>query len=124
MDKERRQIRRNNAWRKIQAAKRQADYWRKRWQTHPESMRSNLEALNRTRKEKAAERTQRLLHILSHCPDEVMSWDIRSTMESSIAKAGYQLKVGSFKTLMVALRRRNLISFDPERLVWKKVMVA
>lgn len=115
---------RNKAWRKALNAKRQADYWRKRWETHPETMRSNLARINGTRKEKAAQRTQRLLQILALCPDEVMSWDIRSTMESAIVRAGFQFKAGSFKTLMVALRRRNLISFDPERLVWKKVNVA
>lgn len=110
--------RRRVGFRKSQAAARQADYWRRRWQTHPETMRSNLEALNRTRREKAAERTQRLMQILSHCPEQVMSWELRPVMEAAIAKAGFTVKPGSFKTLMMALRRRSLVSFDNVALRW------
>lgn len=103
---------------KARKAKAQADYWRKRWQTHPETMRSNLESLNRTRREKAAERTQRLLQILRHCPAQLMSWELRPTLEIAIVKSGFTLKAGSFKTLMIALRRRGLVSFDGATLRW------
>ena len=120
MDKERkgRQIRRNNAWRKVMMGKRQADYWRKRWETHPETMRSNLDRINGTRREKAEERTKRLLRILELCPTQIMSWDLKTTLESAIANAGYALKAGSFKTLMAALRRRQLIAYDAATFRW------
>lgn len=103
---------------KARKAKAQADYWRKRWQTHPETMRSNLESLNRTRREKAEERTKRLVQILSHCPSQLMSWELRPTLEAAITKSGYTLKAGSYKTLMIALRRRGLVSFDASTLRW------
>ena len=119
MDKERKQIRRNKAYRKVQAGMRQAEYWRKRWESHPETMRSNLDRINGTRKEKAAERTARLLEIMSHCPGEIKSWELRPTLEAGIVKAGYTLKAGSHMTLLQALRRRTLISFYPDALVWK-----
>ena len=119
MDKERKQIRRNKAYRKVQAAMRQAEYWRKRWESHPETMRSNLDRINGTRKEKAAERTARLLEILSQCPVVIKSWELRPTLEAGIVKAGYTLKAGSHMTLLQALRRRSLIAFDHSTLSWK-----
>ena len=120
MDKERKdRLRKVKAYRKVLAGKRQAEYWRKRWESHPETMRSNLDRINGTRKEKAAERTARLLEILSHCPREIKSWELRATLEAGIVKAGYTLKAGSHMTLLQALRRRTLISFDPDALVWK-----
>lgn len=112
-------IRQVRNYRKVLAAKRQAEYWRRRWESHPETMRSNLEALNRTRKEKAAERTQRLLVILSHLPAEIESWNLRTLAEEAIVKAGYTLKPGIHLTLLQALRRRSLISFDHSTLRWK-----
>lgn len=120
MDKERKdRIRRSKAYRKVLAGKRQAEYWRKRWESHPETMRSNLDRINGTRKEKAAERTARLLGILSHCPSEIKSWDLRTTLELGIAKAGYGVKPGSHMTLLQALRRRSLIAYDSPSMTWK-----
>lgn len=117
--KDNRRIRQIKAYRKVLAGKRQAEYWRKRWETHPETMRSNLTRINGTRKEKAAERTKRLLVILSHCPAVIPSWHLRTTLEAGILKAGYTTRKGSHMTLLQALRRRELISFDPAELAWK-----
>lgn len=106
-------------YRKVVAARRQAEYWRRRWETHPETMRSNLETLNRARKEKAAERTKRLLEITRLMPAEIESWNLRTSAEKAIAQAGYSVKPGVHLTLLQALRRRSLISFDHSTLRWK-----
>lgn len=120
MDKERKdRLRKVKAYRKVLAGKRQAEYWRKRWESHPETMRSNLDRINGTRKEKAAERTARLLEILSHCPREISSWELRPTLEAGIVKAGFTLKAGSHMTLLQALRRRSLIAYDSPSMTWK-----
>lgn len=120
MDKERKyRIRQVRNFRKVQAGKRQAEYWRQRWKTCPESMRSNLERINTTRKEKAAERTQRLLAILAQMPVEIESWNLRKVCEEGITKAGYTLKPGIHLTLLQALRRRSLISYDHSTMRWK-----
>lgn len=124
MDKERKQIRRQKAYRKVLAGMRQAEYWRKRWESHPESMRSNLERINRTRREKAAERTQRLLVILGHCDAEIKSWNLRTSFEEAIVKSGYTLKPTSWLIFFSALRRRKMIAYDPATLTWRKVMLA
>lgn len=117
MDKEK-QIRRNKAWRKVMAGKKQTEYWRQRWLTHPETMRSNLDRINRTRKEKAAERTQRLKDILGHCPAEIKSWNLRTVAEEAIVKAGYTLKANSLNVLVSAARRRKLLTYSPEKMAW------
>ena len=98
--------------------KRQADYWRKRWETHPETMRSNLDRINGTRREKAEERTKRLLAILGKCPDQIASWDLRKTFEQAIASAGYTVNAKSFVVLLSALRRRQLIAYDAATFRW------
>lgn len=110
-------------FRKSQAAARQAEYWRKRWKTHPESMRSNLEALNRARKEKAEHRTEGLKLILANCRPDLLSWELKPELEAAIVKAGYTLKPNRVKTLIAALRRRNLISFDHSTLRWRLIVV-
>ncbi len=115
-------FRRRVGFKKAQAAARQAEYWRKRWKTHPETMRSNLESLNRTRKEKAEKRTEGLKRILANSRPELMSWELKPELEKAIVQCGYTLKPNSVKTLVAALRRRNLISFDPVTLRWRLIV--
>lgn len=114
--------RRRVGFRKAQAGARQAEYWRKRWKTHPETMRSNLEALNRTRKEKAEKRTAVLKVILGNARHDLLSWELKPELEAAIVKSGYTLKPNSVKLLIAALRRRNLISFDHSTLRWRLIV--
>lgn len=105
-------------WARVVAGRKQASYWRRRWEIQPEPMRSNLDRINRTRKEKADERTQRLKAILANCPAEIESWNLRKCAEEAIVKAGFTVQPNSLNVLVSAARRRGLIRFDPERLVW------
>ena len=127
MNKERKtdprtQIRRNYVFRKMLKARRQSQYWRERWKTHPETMRNNLDSLNRARKEKAAERTKRLLAILGKCPEQIASWDLRKTLLEAITSSGYSVTPTSSTVLLSALRRRKLIAYHSESMTWRKVV--
>lgn len=118
-DKERKDSQaRGRAFKRALRARKQADYWRQRWASHPETMRSNLDRINGTRREKAAERTERLLQILSHCPKAIPSWELRKTFDNAVTLAGFTLTPTSSTVLLSALRRRNLIRFDHASLSW------
>jgi hypothetical protein len=113
-----RQIAKARSWRKVQAMRRQSDYWRQRWLTHPESMRSNLDRINTARKERAAKRTEAILQIISILPASIPSLELRDALRTALGIAGHPSTTKDAEKLLSNLRRRNLVRFDLVSLTW------
>ena len=114
----RQQIKRARTWRQIQQGKRQANYWRDRWASHPESMGANLRRINDARKAAANARTDRLLGVLQLIPQEVKSWDLRPHIANALDRLNHAHDKPAVERFLSAIRRRNLITFHAERLAW------
>jgi hypothetical protein len=114
----RQQIQRARTWRQIQQGKRQANYWRDRWASHPETMGANLRRINDSRKAQAHARTDRLLAVLNLVPVEVKSWDLRPSIASALDRLGHASDKPAVERFLSAIRRRNLITFDASKLAW------
>ena len=106
------------SWKKIQAMRRQSDYWRQRWVTQPEAMRANLDKINSARKEKAAKRTEAILQIVSVLPSTVPSLELRDALRTALGLAGHPSSARDAEKLLSNLRRRNLVRFDLPTLTW------
>lgn len=106
------------SWKQIRQARRQAEYWRLRWQQHPETMGANLARINGDRREKAARRTTRLLEVLGHLPAKVSSWELRPLIASALEKVGHVSDTMAVRRFLEACRRRRLIAFDMSTLSW------
>lgn len=63
---------------------RQTNHWRKMWRTHPERMRSNLEAINVLQDQKVEQRRAALRAVLKLVPDQPY---IPSSMRDHLAEA-------------------------------------
>lgn len=114
----RQQIQRARTWRQVQQGKRQANYWRDRWASHPETMGANLRRINDARKASAQARTDRLLAVLQLIPGEVKSWDLRPSIASALDKLGHASDKLAVERFLSAIRRRNLLTFDAAKLSW------
>ena len=112
------QIAKAKSWKKIQAMRRQADYWRKVWKERPEAMRANLERINSTRKRKAEERTAKLLQVCSSLPENIFSLDLKDALSKCLADGGYNSDRRAVTKLISALRRRKMLTFDSATLTW------
>ena len=106
------QVKRAKTFRQIRAAKQRTDYWRQRWKTHPETMRANLDRINKARKEKADERTAKIVAVMARLPAVIPSWEFRAKVNEAIGDP--QL----YDRFLSCLRRRGLIRFDHETLCW------
>jgi hypothetical protein len=113
-----RRVARARSWKKIQAMRRQADYWRQRWVTQPEAMRANLDKINTARKEKAGKRTEAILAIIAVLPTSIPSLELREGLRTALGLAGHPSSPKDAEKLLSNLRRRNLIRFDLESLTW------
>lgn len=94
-------------------------YWANRWKTDRERMLASLERLNKSKKDKADQRTQRLSHFVGLLPPRINSWDLRP----SIAKlyhelTGKEVTKAKMQATIMSLRRRGLIVFDDSTLQW------
>lgn len=106
------------SFRQIRQARKQADYWRTRWQTHPETMGANLRRINTERQQLAGQRTARLLAVLENLPQLVKSWELRPAIAASLAKLGHATDAKAVERFLSAVRRRDLIAFDEKTLTW------
>jgi hypothetical protein len=113
-----RRVARARSWKKIQAMRRQADYWRQRWVTQPEAMRANLDKINTARKEKAGKRTEAILAIIAVLPTSIPSLELRDALRTALGLAGHPSSPKDAEKLLSNLRRRNLIRFDLDSLTW------
>lgn len=116
--------RKARTWRQIRQARKQAEYWRLRWQQHPETMGANLARINGDRREKAAKRTTRLLEVLRQLPERVSSWELRPGVAAALEKVGHVSDHRAVRRFLEACRRRRLIAFDMSTLSWTIDMTA
>ena len=117
-DRTARRVARARSWKKIQAMRRQSDYWRQRWVTQPEAMRANLDRINTARKEKAGKRTEAILAIISVLPGTIPSLELRDALRTALGLAGHPSSPKDAEKLLSNLRRRNLVRFDLPSLTW------
>ena len=109
-------------WNRRRKAMRLADYWRKRWETHPESLKANLDRINRERKDKAKEKTRRLAMLAEAMPSKVIhSSQLRETIRLALQGFGMDGDRKQVERVRVGLIRRRLIAFDNATLSWSVV---
>ena len=113
-----RQVAKARSWKKVQAMRRQATYWRNLWQTNPGPLAANLQRINSQRKEWADARTRVIATITATLPDTIPSIDLKAKLRDALANAGKQSDPKAVTRLLSNLRRRRLIAFDLARLVW------
>ena len=111
-------------WNARKKAMRLADYWRKRWASHPESLRANLDRINRERKDKAAEKGRRLAMLASSMPDTIHSSELRERIRYALQGHGMEGDRRQVERVRVGLIRRRLIAFDNVTLTWKVALAA
>ena len=110
------QAKKARTFRQIRAGIARAKLWRLRWQTHPESMRANLDKINAGRKRDAAEVTKGLGRLLEHLPKQMQSGEMRKAIATALERAGK--KGQNVEATLSLLRRRSMISFDHQTLTW------
>ena len=94
-------------------------YWKQRWKTDRERMLANLERINKTKKDKADQRTERLSHFISQLPPRINSWDLRPSMAKLYQEmTGKEVSKAKMQATIMFLRRRGLIVFDELTLQW------
>ena len=111
--------RRARIWKAKRNAMRLADYWRKRWASHPESLKANLDRINRERKDRAAEKGRRLAMLASTMPGQIPSQELRERIRIALQGQGMEGDRRQVERVRVGLIRRRLIAFDNVALSWK-----
>ena len=106
-------------WNRRRKAIRLADYWRKRWATHPESLKANLDRINKERKDRAREKTRRLAMLAEAMPPQIHSAQLRETIRIALQGHGMEGDRRQVERVRVGLIRRRLIAFDNVALTWK-----
>lgn len=81
-------------------------------------MRASLDRLNAAKKAKAAEITKVLAQIAGKMPSEVESWTLRQHLSSAIAGIGGTPDRKKVHKVLMAMRRRGMLTYHPERLLW------
>lgn len=112
------QIAKARSWKKVQAMRRQATYWRNLWQTNPGPLAANLQRINSQRKEWADARTRVIASITATLPDTIPSTELKSKLRDALASAGKQHDPKAVVRFISNLRRRQMLTFDLTRLVW------
>ena len=105
-------------WSARRKAIRLADYWRKRWATHPESLKANLDRINKERKDRAREKTRRLAMLAEAMPRAIHSSQLREAIRLSLHGLGMDGDRRQVERVRVGLIRRRLIAFDNVTLQW------
>jgi len=94
-------------------------YWANRWKTNPDSMRANLERVNKSKKDKADQRTKRLSDFVSQLPPRINSWDLRPSIAKLYQQlSGKELPKLKIHATVMHLRRRGMIVFDDTTCEW------
>ena len=94
-------------------------YWANRWKTNPDSMRANLERVNKINKDKADQRTKKLNHFISLLPPRIKSWDLRpSIAKLYLQLSGQELPKLKIHSTVMNLRRRGMITYDEASCEW------
>lgn len=111
--------RKARTWKQIQRGRRQAEYWRTRWQLHPETMGANLRRINGARQADAARRTTRLLEVTRLMQPTHMSWELRPSIAHALEQLGHAFDPTAVNRFLSAARRRSLVSFHQPSLSWR-----
>lgn len=111
--------RRARIWKARRNAMRLADYWRKRWASHPETLKANLDRINRERKDRAEEKGRRLAMLASTMPGQIPSQELRKRIRIALQGQGMEGDRRQVERVRVGLIRRRLIAFDNVALSWK-----
>lgn len=117
-DPKARQVAKARSWKKVQAMRRQATYWRNLWQTNPGPLAANLRKINDYRKKVADSRTEGILKVLENVPTTIPSVELKTVLRDALAKDNKEHDPKAVTKFMSNLRRRRLIAFDLARLVW------
>lgn len=119
MSQQARRVAKARSWKKIQAMRRQASYWRQRWASDPGSMRSNLDRINGDRQDKAAKRTEVIKGIIKGLPATLGSLELRPALAVSLSNALLPSTDKDVEKLLSNLRRRGMVRFDSSSLRWQ-----
>lgn len=111
-------VKRAKTFRQIRAGLARAKLWRERWKLHPETMRANLDRINGKRKADAEERTRRLRTFADTLPQQMDAGTMRESIGKSLAALGHRSDPPAVERILSALRRRSMVTFDAERLLW------
>ena len=114
------------AIRKAQDRRRKRQYWAKRWEKDPDSMRRHLDKLNAPRVEHGRERMDRLRPLLEHLGKSgpVMSADLKPRIREWITtREGVEPQLSEVVSVIAFLRRKGAIAFEVNECAWR-VMVA
>jgi len=112
------QIAKAKSWKKVQAMRRQATYWRNLWQTNPGPLAANLQRINNQRKEWADARTRVIADIIAPLPKTIPSTELKEKLRGALQASGKQHDQKAVTRLLSNLRRRGLIRFDLASLSW------
>ena len=112
------QIAKAKSWKKVQAMRRQATYWRNLWQTNPGPLAANLQRINNQRKEWADTRTRVIADIIAPLPKTIPSTELKEKLRGALQASGKQHDQKAVTRLLSNLRRRGLIRFDLASLSW------
>lgn len=110
------EIKRAKTFRQIRAGIARAKLWKERWKTHPETMRANLDKINSRRKAKADERTQRLIRFAESLPEKMQSGEMRQRIGDALE--GFGRPRTETESVLSAMRRRSMLTFDLSTLMW------
>jgi hypothetical protein len=110
------EVKRAKTFRQIRAGMARAKLWRQRWQTHPETMRANLDKINNQRKADAAKKTVTLVRFAKTLPGKMNAGEMRRTIgDALVAFGSSKAKV---EMVVSAMRRRSMLTFDAGTLTW------
>ncbi len=112
------QIAKAKSWKKVQAMRRQATYWRNLWQTNPGPLAANLQRINNQRKEWADARTRVIADIIAPLPKTIPSTELKEKLRGALQASGKQHDQKAVTRLLSNLRRHGLIRFDLASLSW------
>ena len=98
--------------------RRQATYWRNLWRKNPAPLAANLAKINNYRKEVAVKRTEGILEIVAHIPDRIPSQDLKGWLSKGLEAENLEHDRKAVTKLLSNLRRRNLVRFDLDAMVW------
>lgn len=114
------------AIRKAKERKRKKEYWAKRWEKDPDSMRRHLDSLNAPRVKHGKERMDRLQPLLEYLGKSgpIMSADLKPKVKEWITgRDGVEPPFSEVVSVIAFLRRKGAITFEENECIWR-VMVA
>lgn len=108
---------------KMKAKFKLLQHWKKLWKTQPEMMKANLDGLVAARRALKAKKVKRVSQIIQRLPEAFQPTESKQLMAEALEAEGLTPTPARLKRLRVYAVRYGLLSYDPEKKAWKKLLI-